>query len=459
MKNFSLKYRVFIPHACVLFLLLSVLYLFSSFNIKKLELDYQENFIREVFFLIKDELKQPNKITPTIEKLKRKNSSFLLSFVSKEEFLRWQQQAKTKNHFFYLRKKETTSLVYSFLSDRSERKYLIISHQSYSSSQRSLYQLLILTFIIGLISLILFFLIMHYFSTSLRKAIREISEITRSIDLDDYDKKLVKIPQNTFGNLGQEFNHLIKRVRSHLKRRNQIEKIRREFTSNVSHELKTPLTSIKGYTETLIAGAIHDSKNNMRFLKIINTNIDRLTQLVKDLLELSHIESSEKFVKLSPVSWHTILMDSYSRWEVEMKKKKIAFSFDYPENLGKVFGNKRALSHILDNLLQNSYYYNYENGSVHIKFQENEKTISLIIKDTGIGISEKDQKRIFERFFRVDSSRTSTAGHSGIGLAIVKHLVIQLQGSISLKSELEKGSEFTITLKKANKQTSSNEIL
>jgi len=300
---------------------------------------------------------------------------------------------------------------------------------------------------------------MHYFSTSLRKAIREISEITRSIDLDDYDKKLVKIPQNTFGNLGQEFNHLIKRVRSHLKRRNQIEKIRREFTSNVSHELKTPLTSIKGYTETLIAGAIHDSKNNMRFLKIINTNIDRLTQLVKDLLELSHIESSEKFVKLSPVSWHTILMDSYSRWEVEMKKKKIAFSFDYPENLGKVFGNKRALSHILDNLLQNSYYYNYENGSVHIKFQENEKTISLIIKDTGIGISEKDQKRIFERFFRVDSSRTSTAGHSGIGLAIVKHLVIQLQGSISLKSELEKGSEFTITLKKANKQTSSNEIL
>ena len=289
---------------------------------------------------------------------------------------------------------------------------------------------------------------MSLFSQSLRKTLREISEITRSIDLEDYDKKIIKIPQNTFGNLGQEFNHLVKRVRSHLKRRRHIEKIRREFTSNVSHELKTPLTSIKGYTETLIAGAIHDDQNNMRFLKIIDQNIDRLIQLVKDLLELSHIESSERFMKLVPVSWRAILSECFSRWEVEMQKKNINFTFDYPKNLPKVLGNERAMSHIIDNLVQNAFYYNYENGSVHIGFEEDDHSISIIVRDTGIGISEKDQKRIFERFFRVDSSRTSSSEHSGIGLAIVKHLVMQLQGTITLKSKLEEGSEFKVTLKK-----------
>ena len=105
------------------------------------------------------------------------------------------------------------------------------------------------------------------------------------------------------------------------------------------------------------------------------------------------------------------------------------------------------MSHILDNLLQNACYYNHKNGSINIDFKEETKEISLIIKDTGIGISKKDQKRIFERFFRVDSSRTNTE-RSGIGLAIVKHLVIQLQGTISLKSTLGKGSEFRVTLKK-----------
>lgn len=327
--------------------------------------------------------------------------------------------------------------------------YFITLMDIYDRSTFSLFWKIFLTFLVStILSFAIFLVLIHRYSKSINHTIKKISEITKSVSLDDYDSKLASLPKNALGDLGREFNYLIKRVRSNLKKRVHIEKIRRGFTSNVSHELKTPLTSIKGYTETLLAGALYENKYNKRFLEIINLNVDRLITLVKDLLELSHIESSEKLVDLSPVSWMPIIKDSQKRLQVELEKKRISFTCESRRDLTKVYGSERALSHIFDNLLQNACYYTQPEGFIHVSFMENSQTLSLSLRDNGIGISEIDQKRVFERFYRVDSSRTLKSGHAGLGLAIVKHLVIQLQGSISLRSSLGKGSEFIVSFNK-----------
>lgn len=274
----------------------------------------------------------------------------------------------------------------------------------------------------------------------------EMTRVAEAISRGNYAARIRRLPKNELGVLGEAINRLAEAVQANISRREKMERIRREFSSNVSHELKTPLTSIKGYVDTLLEGAIHDDKNNVRFLRIINNNAERMVSLVKDLLDLASIEANEDIAELETVDWRPIVQEVINRQQPRVDGKKISLKTDFECTSPLVRGQRKAMSHILDNLLQNAINYTPAEGRILIGMREKQGQCELVVSDNGIGISKKDQGRIFERFYRVDAARTRSEGGTGLGLAIVKHLVIQIQGSIAVESELERGATFTVRL-------------
>jgi two-component system phosphate regulon sensor histidine kinase PhoR len=279
----------------------------------------------------------------------------------------------------------------------------------------------------------------------------EMTKVAESISHGDYEARIHDLPRNEIGSLGQAINRLAEAVQANIARREKMELIRREFSSNISHELKTPLTSIRGYVDTLLAGALHDPKKNVRFLRIIESNTERMSNLVNDLLRLATIEANQEVITLEAVDWRSVVQDVIIRQQPKLNSKNIELILAIETDETHVRGNGKAMSHILDNLLVNAILYTAPGGKISIIIRSTDKGRELIVKDNGMGISQTDQARIFERFFRVDPARTKSEGGTGLGLAIVKHLVMQLQGSIEVESEIGQGTAFTVRLPKAQK--------
>ncbi len=252
----------------------------------------------------------------------------------------------------------------------------------------------------------------------------------------------------------QEMQKFAKYSDLKIKDLNQRENYRREFLGNVSHELKTPLFTVQGYILTLLeGGAINDKKIRNRYLKRANKGVDRLISIVKDLDLISKLESEDMFLNKQPFDIVRLTKDVFDMLEIKARKKNISLSFDksyiYPII---VIADIERIEQVLINLVVNSIKYGKENGRTIIRFlSKDEQTIIVDVKDNGTGLSENDQKRIFERFFRVDKSRSRQQGGSGLGLSIVKHILEAHNQQISVKSELDKGSTFSFTLEKYTK--------
>jgi two-component system phosphate regulon sensor histidine kinase PhoR len=226
----------------------------------------------------------------------------------------------------------------------------------------------------------------------------------------------------------------------------RLERIRTDFVANVSHELKTPLTSISGFVETLLAGAIHDEENNIRFLGKIEDQVGRLISLVGDLLSLARIESADDALPVLALDWKPIINSSVRRHTPAMEDKKIECVLDLPDESVVVVGDEEAMTQILDNLLDNAIKYTPSGGSITLRLRREGTKAALAVEDSGIGIPRKDFERIFERFYRVDKARSRELGGTGLGLSIVKHLVRTLHGDIEVESEVGRGSRFTVLL-------------
>ena len=233
---------------------------------------------------------------------------------------------------------------------------------------------------------------------------------------------------------------------------NKLEKIKADFIANVSHELRTPLTSIKGYAETIEDGAYSNEKERSQFLKIITQNTDRLISIVSDLLILSELEgkyslsldnSSQNFEKTSV---NEIIVQTLASLRRKIREKQIHEKIDLEDDLPPVYGIKFFLEQMFTNLIDNAIKYNKCGGEMKINSYSSEDAVVIKIADTGIGILKEHQDRIFERFYRVDKNRSREIGGTGLGLSIVKHIVLVHNGTITLDSEKEKGSEFTIEL-------------
>ncbi|MGM0414530.1 MAG: ATP-binding protein [Bacillota bacterium] len=227
----------------------------------------------------------------------------------------------------------------------------------------------------------------------------------------------------------------------------RLEKVRQEFVANVSHELRTPLTSIIGYLETLVDDS-DDISNEMRdrFLGIIKTEADRLYLLVNDLLQLSKIEGESLDLKNEDLI--TILDNTFQRLQDKALDSRIKLVPDYPEELPDVKMNPEQIEQVVYNLVDNAIKYTPEHGRVIIRsyLADDRHAVIVEVEDTGIGISEKYQRRIFERFYRVDKARSREKGGTGIGLSIVKHIVQNHGSNIEVESQPGEGSLFRFSL-------------
>jgi two-component system phosphate regulon sensor histidine kinase PhoR len=226
----------------------------------------------------------------------------------------------------------------------------------------------------------------------------------------------------------------------------RLEQIRQDFVANVSHELRTPISSIKGYAETLLEGALEDKDNAKEFISIIYQDSNRLANLINDLLDLSKIESGKmkmNFIPLDPVS---LIKRAVTVIENQAKAKSIALKLDFASDLPKIKADETRFSQVMINILDNAIKYSSEGGSATISAKVVNNALQIDISDTGIGISEKDLPRIFERFYRVDKARSRELGGTGLGLSIVKHIVSAHGGQVWVKSELGFGSTFSFTI-------------
>lgn len=225
----------------------------------------------------------------------------------------------------------------------------------------------------------------------------------------------------------------------------KLELIRTEFVSNVTHELKTPLTSIRGFIETLRNGAMEDSVVAKKFLDIIDIEAERLYILINDILQLSEIESRQQDSNIATHNLHSIVEETISILQGVADRKHVSLDWEVQDGL-KIVANKDRIKQMLINLIDNGIKYNVENGSVSIRAFKADKMIVFSIKDTGIGIPDEHISRIFERFYRVDKGRSRNMGGTGLGLSIVKHIVNLYNGDIKVHSQPGKGTEFTIRL-------------
>ncbi len=226
----------------------------------------------------------------------------------------------------------------------------------------------------------------------------------------------------------------------------RLENVRRDFVSNVSHELKTPLTIIQTATETLLDGAIADPQYAERFLSRIDEQGKRLHELIVDLLQLARIESGDVAFELSSVPVRPVvesLVDEFSSLAIA---REVAVEVEAAEEDLSVEADSEALRTIVENLLSNALKYTPAGGHVTISWERDQAHAIIRVRDTGVGISTEHQTRIFERFYRVDRARTRAVGSTGLGLSIVKHLAGVFSASVSVQSEVGKGSVFTLRI-------------
>ncbi|WP_246829965.1 cell wall metabolism sensor histidine kinase WalK [Peptoniphilus sp. HMSC062D09] len=224
-------------------------------------------------------------------------------------------------------------------------------------------------------------------------------------------------------------------------------RLREEFSSNVSHELKTPLTSICGFSELLVNGMVDDD-NKEEFYKLIYDDSKRLLNLIEDIMKISGLESEEAFSR-EEIKLNELIRDILRAQRNLIDEKNIAVSL---EGDGLVYENKTMMWELFANIINNGLKYNKDGGKLDIKISEDEKNYEVSIVDTGIGIPSKDLARIFERFYRVDKSRSRKIGGTGLGLSIVKHVLQSIDGKLEISSKLGMGTSFKIILRKDRRE-------
>jgi two-component system, OmpR family, phosphate regulon sensor histidine kinase PhoR len=229
-----------------------------------------------------------------------------------------------------------------------------------------------------------------------------------------------------------------------LTRVRHLETVRRDFVSNISHELRTPLASLKALTETLQDGALEDSEAAQRFLVRIEAEVDALTQMATELLELSRIESGQVPLDLKPVNPTNLLYSTLDRMRMQAERAALTITVVCPSDLSNIRADAPRLEQVLVNLIHNSVKFTPPGGQVILSAQQEEDFVRFAVQDTGGGIARTDLPRIFERFYKTDRARST--GGTGLGLSISRHIVEAHGGRIWVESEAGKGSTFFFTV-------------
>jgi two-component system phosphate regulon sensor histidine kinase PhoR len=225
-----------------------------------------------------------------------------------------------------------------------------------------------------------------------------------------------------------------------------LQRIRQDFVANASHELKTPITAIRGLTETILEDPDMDAQVRKQFIDKTHVQSLRLSALVSDLMTISRLESDEPEQEFQSFDLCSIVNACEAAVKLNCQEKHLRLDISTPEDAVGIYGDFQAISQLIDNLTDNAIKYTNRGGSVSLTLTKENNEAVLMVKDSGIGISPQHQRRIFERFYRVDKARSRELGGTGLGLSIVKNIAEQHGGSVSLVSQPGVGSTFTLTL-------------
>jgi two-component system phosphate regulon sensor histidine kinase PhoR len=308
----------------------------------------------------------------------------------------------------------------------------------------------VITFFVSLVTsyLVFYYLIERFVYSKIKLIYKLIHNLKLGKDLKDALGEYVSA--DPINDVEQEVKEWARDKKTEIDRLKEQEKFRREFLSNISHELKTPLFAIQGYIEVLQDGDIEDPELSKRFLEKASNNVDRLASFIKDLDAISKLESGELpvlYEKFDLVELINEVSDS-----LELKSKKYNISLHFKEKYKTptwVNADREKIRQVLVNLLGNSFKYGKNSGNTYIKTFQLHDQILVEITDDGIGIEEKYLPRLFERFYRTDKSRSRDIGGSGLGLAIVKHIIEAHEQTITVRSTENIGSTFGFTLARA----------
>jgi two-component system, OmpR family, phosphate regulon sensor histidine kinase PhoR len=225
-----------------------------------------------------------------------------------------------------------------------------------------------------------------------------------------------------------------------------LERIRTDFVANASHELKTPITAIRGLSETVVGDDNVDRATLMHFMERIHAQSIRLSQLVTDLMTISRLESDQNIAEFTLINFSDLVNRAVTAAHAALELKQHRLVATLPEPKVEVFGDRQLLSQLVDNLLDNAIKYTLEKGQIQVRLRVDAVDMILEVEDSGIGISPQYQQRVFERFYRVDKARSQSMGGTGLGLSIVKNIAERHDGSVNVISQLGLGSTFTFRM-------------
>jgi two-component system, OmpR family, phosphate regulon sensor histidine kinase PhoR len=306
---------------------------------------------------------------------------------------------------------------------------------------------LLVTFVISFsVSYLLIFVVLEFL------IFREINQIHKLIGkLKTLEKISIKSPAglNPLKAINEEINAYADSKQNEIDELKKLEAFRKEFIADVSHELKTPIFAAQGFVHTLLDGAVNDKTVRNKFLKKAAKSLDGLDVLVQDLLTLSQIETGQIKMHFENIDLRELTEEVFEQFENKHEKKGVRLRIDGDQRRVMVFADKQRIRQVMTNLVSNAVKHSVDDGTVIVKFQSGKKNVTISVKDSGEGIPAEHLPRIFERFYRVDKSRSREKGGTGLGLAIVKHILDGHNTKAEVESAPGKGSVFKFKLPKA----------
>ncbi|TDO01234.1 sensor histidine kinase [Sunxiuqinia elliptica] len=342
--------------------------------------------------------------------------------------------------------------------------------KTYSPRKLALYLSLTLTFFAALLVIVLSFIsfsgwlylllsLLYFGFTYLAIAfimrryvdykVEPIYKIIRKMPVQGKEIKRREDSSDLISSARLEVEEWAKNQTQEITRLKDLERYRKEFVGNVSHELKTPIFNIQGYILTLLEGGIDDPKVNKLYLKRTEKSIDRMISIVEDLESITKLESGELKLKYESFDLVRLVDDVIEMEQMMASERKIQLQFNRPEKPVKVLADKKRIMEVMTNLVVNGIKYGKRKGFVKISFYDLKDNLMVEVADNGLGIDSKHLARIFERFYRADKSRSREQGGTGLGLSIVKHIIEAHEQTINVKSAVDEGTTFTFTLEKA----------
>lgn len=295
-----------------------------------------------------------------------------------------------------------------------------------------------------LVSLLVSLVVATSYTNSITKPLNRIVSLMKEIQENQFKFEVSNYRYEELNIISNTTVRLTSNIREYIKKRELEKRIRQEFFSNASHELKTPITSIKGYAELIHSGMITEEETVQDFIERILIETDHMTTLINDILMISRLESNEVEVTTTKIRMNLVVNDILETLKPQAMSQEVTIHCECEPVT--IEGNLKQMTELLSNLISNGIKYNKPSGIVWVRLYQNGSNLHIQVKDNGIGICVEDQKRIFERFYCVDKGRSKKMGGTGLGLAIVKHIVEYNKGKIKLTSEVGKGSNFDIII-------------